>query len=90
MGTVRNMDRLCRELGSQYSVKVIDMEPVIYRDFLNGYDVEISGLYQKSKRARSNVYLWKDGRQIVRTLYGVEQAELGQKVEELRQAVGGM
>lgn len=85
---VAHIKKLCRKLGSQYSIKVIDLEPVIYRDFHNGYDVEVSGLNHNSDRARTTIYLWKDKSEIVRTLERVEQEKLGQAVEELYRGVG--
>ena len=36
---------LCRSLGKEYRVCTIDFEPVIYRDFGNGFNVEISGVF---------------------------------------------
>lgn len=45
-----------RELGSEYSVRVIDTERVVYRDF-GVYDVEISGL--DTRRAGCTVYVWE-------------------------------
>lgn len=77
------LKQLCKEMGNQYSIKVIDLEPVIYRDFHNGYDVEISGLNRNSSRTRATIYLWKDKREIVRTLEKVKQEQLVQTVESL-------
>lgn len=86
---VEHIKKLCRELGNQYSIKVIDLEPVIYRDFYNGYDIEISGVNQNRPTARATIYLWKDKREIVRTLWKVPQDGIADAVEELRQGVGG-
>lgn len=86
---VAHIWKLCSELGSQYRVEIIDLEPVIYRDFHNGYDVEISGVNRNSGTARATIYLWRDKRRIVKTLENVEQARIGQAVEELYRGVGG-
>ena len=43
------------ELGAEYSVRVIDKECVVYRDF-GAFDVEISGL--DTHRAGCTVYVW--------------------------------
>lgn len=40
----RHLKSLCRQLGPEYRVTVIDLEYVINRDFGNGYDIEISGV----------------------------------------------
>ncbi len=48
---------LCRSLGKEYRVCTIDFEPVIYRDFGNGFNVEISGVYTTSKTRRATLYL---------------------------------
>lgn len=80
---VPHLKELCKKLGSQYSIKVIDLEPVIYRDFHNGYEVEVSGLNQSSDTARATIYLWKDKKRIVRTLERVEQKRIKEIVEEL-------
>lgn len=87
---VQHIKKLCRELGSQYSIKTIDLEPVIYRDFYNGYDIEVSGLNHNSDRARATIYLWKDKRVIVDRLDRVEQGQIGQAVEKLYRGVGGV
>ena len=36
---------LCRKLGDEYRIMRIDYEKVIYRDFGNGFNVEISGTH---------------------------------------------
>ena len=49
---------LAKQLGKEYRVTVIDFEPVVYRDFGNGFNVEISGMYTTSKKKRATIYLW--------------------------------
>ncbi len=34
--------KLCRSLGPDYEIKLFDLEYVIYRDFHNGFDIEVS------------------------------------------------
>lgn len=53
---------LCRKLGKEYSVTTIDFERVIYRDFGNGFNVEISGMHTTSKRRKAILYLWYGNR----------------------------
>ena len=57
---------LCRKLGKEYSVTTIDFERVIYRDFGNGFNVEISGMHTTSKRRKAILYLlvWEQGTQL--------------------------
>lgn len=78
-----HMRKLCRSLGDQYRITDIDLERVIYRDFGNGYDVEISGVNTSSVRKKANIYLWKDGQCIVERLIGVPQEEIGSAVDAL-------
>ena len=43
---------LCKSLGVDYRVTTIDLERVIYRDFGNGFNVEISGMHTSSMKKR--------------------------------------
>ena len=54
-----HMRQLCRELGPEYIIRELDLERVIYRDFGNGYNVEISAANTSSKRKPVNLYLWR-------------------------------
>ena len=78
-----HMRKLCRSLGEQYRITDIDLERVIYRDFGNGYDVEICGVNTSSTRKKANIYLWKDGLRIVERRIGVPQDEIGSTVNAL-------
>ena len=49
---------LAKKFGKDYRVTVIDLEPVVYRDFGNGFNVEISGMYTTSKLRKATIYLW--------------------------------
>ena len=79
----KHMRELCEKLGSQYCIKDIDDEKVIYRDFGNGFDIEISGANTASSRKTVTIYLWKNKRIIVKTLENVQQYNIGDRVEEL-------
>ena len=45
---------LCKSLGVDYRVTTIDLERVIYRDFGNGFNVEISGMHTSSMKKKGN------------------------------------
>ncbi|WP_282146773.1 hypothetical protein [Ruthenibacterium lactatiformans] len=84
-GPSKKLRDLCASLGPEYSIRIIDMEYVIYRDFGNGLDVEISGLDSGSAHARANIYLWdtKIGTRIIDQVNGVPAGSLGDRVNEL-------
>ncbi len=78
---------LARKLGKEYRVTVIDLEPVVYRDFGNGFNVEISGMYTTSKKKKATLYLWF-GEQfnncvMVKMTEGVRREDIGGEVERL-------
>lgn len=60
-------------LGPRYYAKIIDCENCICRD-LGDYEFEISGLSARGKY-KVNVYVWKDKKQIVRSVYGIHSKE---------------
>ena len=78
---------LCKSLGEEYCVREIDFEPVIYRDFGNGFNVEVSGVYTSGIKKKSTIYLWHGERQpaciIVKTVKDVSREDISTKVEEL-------
>lgn len=78
---------LAKKLGKDYRVTVIDLEPVVYRDFGNGFNVEISGMYTTSKLRKATIYLWHGDRQpdciIVKTVKDVCREDIAYVVEEL-------
>lgn len=78
---------LCKSLGSDYCVREIDFEPVIYRDFGNGFNVEVSGVYTTGTKKKATIYLWHGDRQpeciIVKTVREVPREDIQSTVEEL-------
>lgn len=78
---------LAKQLGKDFKVTVIDLEPVVYRDFGNGFNVEISGMYTTGKRKKATIYLWHGDKQpdciIVKTVHDVFHKDIGAVVEEL-------
>lgn len=79
------MKSLCKELGSEYIITVIDLSQVIYRDFGNGFDLEISGVNTASLRKRATLYLWHDKNRMIKIVKSVPQDQIGKWAELLRQ-----
>lgn len=77
----------CNNLGRKYSIRTIDGEPCVYRDFHNGYDVEVSGVNTRKNR-RVNIYLWKGKTQIVERFFDLPQSSIGDIVELLYKVYG--
>lgn len=79
----KHLRELCRALGSGYRIRLFDGEQVIYRDFGNGYDLEISGMNTSSHRKKATLYLWKDANRIVKKVTDVPQRDIGKWAEWL-------
>ena len=58
MGTQisKKLKKTKEEIGDQYRICTIDFVPCLYRDFGNGFNVEVDGFY--SRRNKVNLYLW--------------------------------
>lgn len=84
------INKLCKSLGTDYMVKTIDGEPCVYRDFSNGFNVEISGMYTTSMKRRANLYLWRDNSPIVDSVQDVRREDIGAVVEKLRMFVDAL
>lgn len=78
-----HMKKLCKALGTEYRIRVFDLERVIYRDFGNGYDVEISNVNTTSQRKKAVIYLWKEKNRIIKIIKDVPQDDIGMWVERL-------
>lgn len=78
---------LCRKLGEEYRIVRIDLEKVIYRDFGNGFNVEVSGTHTTRKDKTATIYLWYGDRidscLIVRKVKNVAFEDIHEVVEEL-------
>lgn len=85
-----HMRRLCKSLGTKYSIGVIDLESVIYRDLGNGYDIEVSEVNTSSQRKKATIYLWRNKNVIVRALKSVPQDSIDKYVEELKAFAEGL
>ena len=66
------IQELCDSLGGDYKVQDIDLETCIYRDFGNGFDVEISGVYTTSQKKKATIY------------YGVWEKDIISRLSELQ------
>ncbi len=77
-------EALCNSLGKNYKIRTIDLESVIYRDFGNGFNVEVSGTHTLSERKRATIYLWFGTTVIVKIRKEVLRGNIGDVVEELR------
>lgn len=53
-----SLRELKKALGREYLIKNIDMEKCLYRDFGNGFNVEVSGCSQANSKDPANIYLW--------------------------------
>ena len=74
---------LCKKLGPEYRILYIDLERCIYRDFGNGFDVEISGTHTTSERKTATIYLWYNARTIAKIVSDVKRDDIGKVVYEL-------
>ena len=76
-------DKLCRELGKEYRVRYVDWERCIYRDFGNGFNVEVSGTNTTSTRKKADIFLCYDGRFTITCIQNVSFSEIGNVVDRL-------
>lgn len=71
------LKKLQEEINNQYSIRVIDCEYCLYRDFGNGFNVEISGCNTKRRKTKATIYLWFGENcgscVLVKTLHNVER-----------------
>lgn len=81
----KNIEFVLGVLGAEYCEKVIDLERCVYRDFCNGYDIEISGLDNKKRNPKVTIYLWcKKGKiEIVKSIPDVDIINIHSEVEKL-------
>jgi hypothetical protein len=74
---------LCKSLGPDYRIRTIDLERCIYRDFGNGFDVEVSGTHTTSERKTATIYLWYNARTIAKIVSDVKRDDICKVVDEL-------
>ena len=73
---------LCRNLGKDYCIRTIDLERCIYRDFGNGFNVEISNTHTTSKKKLASLYLWFGEHFIVKRAHRVSREDIGAVADE--------
>ena len=49
---------LKKALGGNYTIRSIDWEKCLYRDFGNGFNVEVSGCSRANRKGSATLYLW--------------------------------
>lgn len=80
---------LAKSLGEEYTVREIDLEQVVYRDFGNGFNVEISGMHTTRASAKASIYLWYGDKQfscsIILSVHNVSRVEIGANVDALHE-----
>lgn len=77
--------KLCRQLGSDYEITIIDLEHVIRRNLGKGYDLEISGVNTSSLKRKATLYVWKDKKHIVEKIHRVSRDDIGSIADKLYQ-----
>ena len=84
-----SLPELKKALGENYSIRTIDLEKCLYRDFGNGFNVEISGCSRANRKCPATLYLWFGDRAsdciIVKMVRDVGRSAeaIGEAVEEL-------
>ena len=58
MASYPTIRELRKALGEAYSIYDIDNERCLYRDFGNGFNVEISGVSRANQKGPATIYLW--------------------------------
>ena len=78
----KKIKSICSELGSDYTIRLFDLENVIYRDLGNGYDLEVSQLDNARKAFNATLYIWRIANP--GSPYVVETIRDIQSIEELK------
>ena len=88
--TAPTIQGLRKQLGPEYRICTIDFERCLYRDFGNGFNVEISGANSRRAGKKVNLYLWYGTETgsclIVKKVYDVERTAeaIGSAVDNLK------
>lgn len=61
----KKIRKICKALGDDYTIRVIDCENVIYRDLGNGYDFEVSGLDNRKTSFSATLYIWDNRKNVI-------------------------
>ena len=84
-----SLPELKKVLDENYSIRTIDLEKCLYRDFGNGFNVEISGCSRANRKCPATLCLWFGDRApdciIVKTVHdiGRNPEAIGEAVEQL-------
>ena len=54
----KTLTDICKDLGSEYEIKEIDLENCIYRNLHNGFDFEISGIWRRLGKITCTLFIW--------------------------------
>lgn len=85
-----SLRELKRTLGAEYQIRTIDWEKCLYRDFGNGFNVEVSGCSRANRKGAATLYLWFGDHAydclIVKTVRDVGRSAeaIGEAVDNLR------
>ncbi len=81
------LSHLCKQLGENYCIRTIDLERCIYRDFGNGFNVEISRMHTTRADRQATIYLWFGENSpdclIVETVRDVPREKIAAVVDDL-------
>lgn len=86
-----SLRELKRTLGAEYRIRTIDWEKCLYRDFGNGFNVEVSGVSRANRKGAATLYLWFGKHAydclIVKTVRDVGRGAeaIGEAVNDLRE-----
>lgn len=53
-----SLRELKKSIGADYRIRTIDWEKGLYRDFGNGFNVEVSGVSRANRKGCATLYLW--------------------------------
>ena len=91
MASNPTISELKKRLGDDYQICDIDLERCLYRDFSNGFNVEISGVSRAKLNGSATLYLWFGTELpdclIVKTVKGIGRTAkaIGAAVNELHE-----
>ena len=89
----KNQQNLAKSLGPDYSLRIIDLEPCVYRKFSDRIDIEIVGATRR--KGPFSVYVWDisqgvhDAARIIDTHHNIpSQDALKELLDELAKKYG--
>lgn len=79
----KGLKDLCLSLGDRYRIVTFDFEPVVYRNFFNGFEIEVSRLNNNRKNPLGTIFIWKDKKDVIRAIRGIPKDRIKEKLEEI-------